>query len=53
MLRTKSSFQEFFKGIDAKRYKTLLELAYSDIIDRDERESKIKRRWDLMEGAFD
>ena len=51
MLRTKASFQEFFRGVDAIRFKHLVEKAYGDILDIHERESKIKRRIELMEGA--
>lgn len=51
-LRTKASFQEFFRGIEAHRFRKLLQLAYDDIADKADRESKIKRRMELMENAF-
>ena len=52
MLRTKSGFQEFFRGMDAKRFSKLLQLAYQDIEDRTERDAKIQRRMELMDGVF-
>lgn len=52
MLRTKTSFQDFFRGIEAHRFRKLLQLAYDDIADKSDRESKIKRRMELMEDVF-
>lgn len=52
MLRTKTSFQEFFKGIDRRRFESLLKEAYSDIDDLQEREKKVLRRLELMEGMM-
>jgi hypothetical protein len=52
VLRTKSSFQEFFKGIDARRFKSLLHEAFSDITDSAERENKVNRRLELMDGVL-
>lgn len=52
MLRTKTSFQDFFRGIEAHRFRKLLQCAYDDIYDKTERESKIKRRMELMEDVF-
>lgn len=51
MLRTKASFQEFFRGIDMERFHRLLHEAYADIPDLRDRESKIARRMSLMEGS--
>jgi hypothetical protein len=48
-LRTKASFQEFFRGIDMIRFTRLLNAAYSDISDLKDRESKISRRLSLMD----
>jgi hypothetical protein len=48
-LRTKASFQEFFRGIDMERFTRLLHAAYADISDIKDRESKIARRLCLME----
>lgn len=47
-LRTKGNFQDFFKGISSKRIQSLLEEAYLDIIDIDERKSKVNKRMDLL-----
>lgn len=51
MLRTKASFQEFFRGIDMARFKRLLNEAYADIADPHDRESKISRRLSLLEAS--
>lgn len=51
-LRTKAGFQEFFRGIDARRFNKLLQMAYQDIDDLSERDNKIKRRMELMDGVF-
>lgn len=51
MLRTKASFQDFFRGIDMERFHRLLHEAYADIPDPRDRESKIARRMSLMEGS--
>jgi hypothetical protein len=50
MLRTKSSFQEYFKGIDLQRFRHLLMEAFNDISDMTERESKVNRRMELLES---
>lgn len=50
-LRTKASFQEFFRGIEMDRFKSLLHEAYADIPDVKDRESKIARRMSLMEAS--
>jgi hypothetical protein len=52
VLRTKSSFQEFFKGIEVGRFKSLLHEAFSDILDASDRESKVNRRLELLEGVI-
>ncbi len=52
VLRTKASFQEFFRGVDAIRFQRLIQQAYSDIIDSNERDAKIKRRMELMDGVL-
>ena len=51
-LRTKAGFQEFFRGIDVHRFNKLLQSAYQDIEDLTERDGKIKRRMELMDGVF-
>jgi hypothetical protein len=50
MLRTKTSFQDFFRGMEMQRFENLLQLAYADIPDPKEREAKIHRRISLLEG---
>jgi hypothetical protein len=50
MLRTKTSFQDFFKGIDMIRFRSLLHEAFDNIIDFEERENKVNRRMELMEA---
>jgi hypothetical protein len=52
MLRTKASFQDFFRGIESRRFRKLLQSAYDDIADRVDREAKIQRRMELMGDAF-
>ncbi len=52
ILRTKASFQDFFRGIEAHRFRKLLLAAYDDISDKTDREAKMKRRMELMEDAF-
>lgn len=51
MLRTKASFQEFFRGVDMLRFQRLLNMAYADIVDVKDREAKINRRLSLMSGV--
>lgn len=51
MLRTKASFQEFFRGVDTSRFQRLLSMAYADIPDVKDREAKINRRLNLMNGV--
>lgn len=51
-LRTRSGFQSFFKGIESKKFIYLLNEAYSNVKDPVERDAKIKRRLDLMEGVL-
>jgi hypothetical protein len=48
VLRTKGSFQEFFKGINTKRFCDLLEKAYENVENSDDRKSKINKRLDLL-----
>jgi len=51
VLRTKSNFQQFFKGVDRNRMHTLLATAYEDITDASERSLKIKKRMGLLDDA--
>jgi hypothetical protein len=48
MLRTKSSFQEFFRGIAAGRMRQLLEQAYGNLADEAERHEKVAKRMELL-----
>jgi hypothetical protein len=46
-MRTKSSFQDFFRGISEERMKQLLRRAYGNLNDL-EREVKVKKRMELL-----
>jgi len=52
VLRTKGSFQDFFRGINSKRIHHLLERAYVDIDDDDERSNKVNKRMDLLKEVL-
>jgi len=49
-LRTKHNFQAFFKKIDEARMKSLLQRAYSDISESAERNEKVDKRMNLLDG---
>eukprot|EP01038_Epipyxis_sp_PR26KG_P009978 gene9978-13423_t len=51
-MRTKSSFQEFLKGISKQRMLFLLEKAYNDIEDEAEKQNKISKRLDLLKEVL-
>lgn len=51
-LRTKGSFQDFFKGISSSRIKGLLEVAYGDIDDTEERAMKVNKRMELLKEVL-
>jgi hypothetical protein len=52
ILRTKTAFQTYFRGIGAARMKALLEEAYSEIEDVTERAGKVNKRLDLLRGVL-
>ncbi len=47
MLRTKSGFQDFFRGISEHRMKSLLMQAYGNLNELD-RDQKVKKRLELL-----
>jgi hypothetical protein len=47
-LRTKTSFQAFFKGMDPQRMRRLLEAAYEDIGNEIQRHEKVNKRLELL-----
>lgn len=51
VLRTRGSFQEYFRGISLERMKKLLDAAYSDVSDLSEKETKINKRMNLLTQA--
>jgi len=51
VLRTKSNFQQFFRGVDRCRMQSLLARAYEDIADASERSLKIKKRLGLLDDS--
>eukprot|EP00602_Paraphysomonas_sp_CaronLab_P004364 CAMPEP_0185030398 /NCGR_PEP_ID=MMETSP1103-20130426/17327_1 /TAXON_ID=36769 /ORGANISM="Paraphysomonas bandaiensis, Strain Caron Lab Isolate" /LENGTH=953 /DNA_ID=CAMNT_0027565509 /DNA_START=149 /DNA_END=3013 /DNA_ORIENTATION=- len=51
LLRTKTGFQEFFRGMGAERMRHLLYEAYSSMNDL-EREVKVKKRMELLNGVL-
>jgi hypothetical protein len=51
ILRTKSNFQQFFRGVDRCRMHSLLARAYEDIADASERSLKIKKRMGLLDDG--
>jgi hypothetical protein len=48
VLRTKGSFQDYFRGISGVRMKALLSEAYSEVEDAADREIKVNKRMDLL-----
>jgi hypothetical protein len=50
-MRTKSSFQDFFRGISEERMKQLLRRAYGNLNDL-EREVKVRKRMELLAGVL-
>ena len=48
VLRTKSAFQAFFRGVSGERMRALLAEAYADLPDRAERNAKIDKRMALL-----
>lgn len=51
LLKTKSGFQDFFRGVSADRMQELLKTAYKDMTDLD-RDSKVKKRMELLRGVL-
>lgn len=51
-LRTKSNFQEFFRGMKSERMKMLLEKAYEGEDDVTKRQGKVTRRMDLLRDVL-
>lgn len=52
VLKTRVGFQEFFRGVSAQRMQSLLEQAYAEIEDTGERNAKIAKRMDLLQGVI-
>jgi hypothetical protein len=52
VLRTTSSFQEYFSGIATRRMCKLLEMAYADVADPAERKEKVDKRLKLLSGLM-
>ena len=50
-MRTKSSFQDFFRGMTEERMKRLLHRAYGNLNDL-EREVKVRKRMELLSGVL-
>ena len=50
-IRTKSGFQDFFRGVNSKRMQHLLSQAYSHLNELD-REQKVKKRMELLDGVL-
>jgi hypothetical protein len=50
-MRTKTSFQDFFRGMQEGRMKELLRRAYGNLNEL-ERESKVRKRMDLLAGVL-
>ena len=51
LLRTKTGFQEFFRGVSTERMRSLLSRAYSDLNEL-ERDAKVRKRMDLLGGVL-
>jgi hypothetical protein len=47
-LRTRSSFQEFFRGMRTARMLALLEKGFADVEDPEERAQKVRKRMELV-----
>lgn len=52
VMKTKGTFQAFFRGISAHRMKKLLEEAFSSIPNELERNEKVVKRLDLLKGIL-
>jgi hypothetical protein len=53
MLRTKTGFQDFFRGLSTAHFHSLVSTAYASIPDPVDREAKVQKRMDLMTGVWD
>eukprot|EP00941_MAST-03F_sp_MAST-3F-sp1_P001657 g1657.t1 len=51
-LQTREAFRDFFRGIEEDRMKQLLEKALQDSGNKDAVKRRIKRRMEVMKGAF-
>lgn len=51
-LRTKSNFQDFFRGMDQNRMKALLERAYSGEEDPGKKSHKVEKRMELLRDVL-
>lgn len=51
-LRTKSSFQDFFRGIRSTRMRNLLVEAYSELESASEQEEKVSKRMELLRSVL-
>jgi hypothetical protein len=51
MIRTKSGFQDFFRGVSTKRMHSLLIKAYDNLNELD-RDHKVKKRMELLDGVL-
>lgn len=51
-LKTKVGFQEFFRGVSAHHMRALLEQAYAEIVDENDRNAKISKRMDILQGVI-
>jgi len=49
-LKTKHNFQAFFKKINEQRMRSLLLRAYADIAESSERNEKVEKRMNLLDG---
>ena len=52
VLRTPSSFQDYFRGMSARRMRGLLERAYADVEDRARRKEKVEKRLELLTNVL-
>jgi hypothetical protein len=52
VLRTKGSFQDYFRGISGLRMKALLSEAYSEVENTEDREVKVNKRMDLLKEVL-
>ena len=51
-LRTKSNFQDFFRGLDQNRMKALLERAYAGEEDPGKKSHKVEKRMELLRDVL-